>query len=106
MTTNLFVRIGTYEKYNEAMLFFSERGYKWASGAELQVVNEYQRGNIDFDKWLIHKSETMFNINVVKKTITLTELALIQKYKLDGEWVMNLSTFDNKCKQLNKLKKK
>ena len=47
MTTNLFVRIGTYEKYNEAMLFFSERGYKWASGADLQVVNEYQKVNID-----------------------------------------------------------
>lgn len=102
MTTNLFIRIGTYEKYNEAMVFFDERGFTWSSGAKMNVVTEEHKGDIDFDKWVIHKSETMFNINVVKKTISLTELNLIQKYKLEGDWVMNLSTFDNKYKQIIK----
>ena len=102
MTTNLFIRIGTYEKYNDAMLFFDERGYTWASGEKLKVVEEYKRGNIDFDKWLIHRSETMFNVNVDKKTISLTELNLIKKYNLQGEWIMNLTTFDSKIKKLKK----
>ena len=106
MTTNLFIRIGTYEKYNEAMEFFDARGFTWASGGKLNVVKEENRGNIDFDKWLIHKSETMFNVNVLKKTIALTELNLIQKYKLGGDWVMNLSTFDKKYKQVIKELKK
>lgn len=100
--SNLFIRIGTYEKYNEAMVFFSERGFTWASGKELNVVDENHKGDVDYDKWLIHKSETMFNINVRKKTISLTELALIQKYKLEGDWVMNLSTFDSKFNKINK----
>lgn len=104
MTTNLFIRIGTYEKYNESMLFFSERGYKWASGNELKIVEEKDKGNVDFDKWLIYKSESMLKINILKKTISLTKLSLMQKYKMEGEWVMNLSTFDKKYNQLIKNK--
>lgn len=102
MAVNLFIRVGSYEKFNEAMVFFKERGYTWASGKELTIVEDCNKGDIDYDKWLIHKSETMFIININKKIISLTELNLIHRYNIEGEWVMNLSTFDKKVKQLKK----
>lgn len=102
MISKLFIRIGTYEKFNEAMIFFKERGYKWASGAELLPVKDENKGDIDYDKWTIHKSETMFIVNVKRMTISLTELSLIHKNNIEGDWVMNLSTFDKKVKQIKK----
>lgn len=102
MVVNLLIRIGTYEKFNEAMIFFKERGYKWASGTELVPINEKNKGDIDYDKWTIHKSETMFIVNVKKKTISLSELTLIHKNNIEGDWVMNLNTFDKKEKQVLK----